>query len=125
MPPGRGTRRSSPICAPEQERQKYQIIYGKAQGSFDIFERVFRATAMMDRVAARMADLYAWRKPFAMEVQSCGDSGANWDVQQHKIVVCYELAEEFVQLYKAHGEDPLASLSPPAGYRPGVPLGFK
>ena len=108
------------LRAPEQERQKYQITYGKAEGSLDIFERAFRATAMMERVAARMADVYAWRKPFAMEAQTCGSSGANWDVQQHKIVVCYELADEFVTLFKTHGEDSFSKLSPPAGYRPGA-----
>lgn len=113
------------LRAPDQERQKYQILYGKPEGSFDIFERVFRVTGMMERVADRVADLYAWRKPFAIEVQTCGESGANWSVQDHKVTLCYELAEEFVQLYKLHGEEPLAKLSPPAGFRSGAPLGFK
>jgi hypothetical protein len=113
------------LRAPEQERQKYQILYGKAEGSFDIFERVFHATAMMERVAAHVADLYAWRKPFSIEVRTCGSSGANWSVPEHKVILCYELADEFVQLYKLHGEDPLAKLSPPAGDRLGVPLGFR
>ena len=113
------------LRAPEQERQKYQILYGKPEGSLDIFERVFRVTGMMERVAERLADLYAWRKPFAIEAQTCGSSGANWSVQEHKVILCYELAEEFVLLYKLHGEDPLAKLSPPAGARSGVPLGFK
>jgi Putative metallopeptidase len=113
------------LRAPEQERQKYQIVYGKPEGSLDIFERVLRATAMMERVAARLDDIYAWRKPFSIEAQSCGSSGANWDVPQHKVILCYELADEFVQLYKLHGEDSFATLSPPPGYRPGVPLGFR
>ena len=72
-----------------------------------------------------MADLYAWRKPFGIEAKSCGQSGANWSIPQHKVILCYELADEFVQLYKLHGEDPLASLSPPAGSRLGPPLGFR
>jgi Putative metallopeptidase len=113
------------LRTPEQAQQKYQIIYGKPEGSLDIFERAMRATAMMERVAARVADLYAWRKPFAIEAQTCGESGANWSVQDHKVTLCYELAEEFVQLYKLHGEEPLAKLSPPAGFRSGAPLGFK
>ena len=36
-----------------------------------------------------------------------------------------ELVEEFVQMYKLHGEAPLASLSPPAGSRLGASLGFR
>ena len=111
--------------APEQARTQYQYKYGKAEGSLDIFERSFRAAGVLERIAGHSADLYAWRKPFGIEADTCGESGANWDIQDHKIHFCYELAEEFVTLYKAHGEDTLMSLSPPAGYRPSVPLGFK
>ena len=113
------------LRAPGEERTKYQIIYGKAEGSLDIFERALRETQIMERVAERLADLYAWKKPFAVEVQMCGDTNANWNVKEHKVYLCYELADEFVQLYKLHGEEPLAKLSPPAGERVGVPLGFR
>jgi len=111
--------------APDQERTKYQIVYGEAEGTFDLFEKVARVTGLMERVADRLVDLYVWKKPFTIEVQTCGSSGAKWVGPDHKIVLCYELAEEFVQLYKLHGEDPLASLSPPAGSRLGAPLGFR
>jgi hypothetical protein len=110
---------------PEQERTKYQVIYGKAHGPLDIYEQAFRAAGMLERVAYLLGDRYAWRKPFGVEATACGESGAQWDVQDHKVAFCYELTDEFVSLYKAHGEDPLPSLSPPQGYRPGVPLGFK
>jgi hypothetical protein len=113
------------LRAPDQERQKYEVVYGKAGKSLEIFEKSFRAAGMMERVVYLLGDRYAWRKPFGIEAMSCGDSGAQWVVQDHKVVFCYELADEFVSLYKAHGEDTLTSLSPPAGYRPGVPLGFK
>ncbi|MGB9366553.1 MAG: DUF4344 domain-containing metallopeptidase [Xanthobacteraceae bacterium] len=111
--------------APDQPRTTYQIVYGKAEGSFDLFEQVFRVTGLMERVADRLVDEYAWKKPFTIEAQTCGGSGAKWVGPEHKITLCYELAEEFVQLYKLHGEDPLATLSPPAGSRLGVPLGFR
>lgn len=111
--------------APDQERTTYRIIYGKAEGRFDLFEKVARETGLMERVADRLVDLYAWKKPFTIEVQTCGTSVAQWIAPERKIVLCYELADEFVQLYKLHGEDPLASLSPPAGSRPGVPSGYR
>jgi len=109
----------------DQERAKYEITYSKAEGSLDIFEKSFRATGMMERVSTLMSDHYAWRKPFAIETRTCGESGANWSIPQHKVVICYELADEFVQLYKLHGEEPLASLSPPSGRRSGPALGFR
>jgi hypothetical protein len=109
----------------DQERQKYQIIYGKAEGQLDIFEKAFRVTGLMERVGDRLADVYAWKKPFAIEAQTCGESSARWDVREHKIIVCYELAQEFTQLYKQYGAKPLTALSPPAGTRSGVPLGYR
>ncbi len=113
------------LRTPEQERTKYQILYGKPEGSLDIFERAFRATGIMERVAGRLADLYAWRKPFSIEARTCGDPGATWDVTEHKVILCYELADDFVQQYKLHGEEPLAKLSPPSGSRSGAPMGFR
>ena len=111
--------------APDQERTKYEIIYGKAEGTFDLFEKVARVTGIMERVADRLVDLYVWKRPFTIEMLTCGSPGAKWVGSDHKITLCYELAEEFVQFYKLHGKDPLASLSPPAGGRLGAPSGFR
>jgi hypothetical protein len=115
---------ASHLRAPEEERVRYQFVYGKAEGSLDIFEQAFRAAGMLERVSS-YAGKYAWVKPFAIEADSCGESGAQWELQQHKIIFCYELADEFATLYKTHGDDTLMSLSPPPGYRPSVPLGFR
>jgi len=111
--------------APDQARTKYEIIYGKAEETFDLFEKVARMTGIVERAADRLVDLYVWKKPFTIEVLTCGSSGAKWVGSDHKITLCYELAEEFVQMYKLHGEVPLAALTPPAGDRSGVPMGFR
>jgi len=111
--------------APGEKRTTYRIVYGKAEGRFELFEKVARVTGVMERVADRMVDLYVWKKPFTIELQTCGSSGANWVEPEHKIILCYELADEFVQLYKLHGEEPLTSLSPPAGSRPGARLSLR
>jgi hypothetical protein len=76
-------------------------------------------------VGDRLADIYAWKKPFAIEVKMCGDSSAQWSVIEHKVILCYELADEFVQLYKQYGEKPLTALSPRAGSRSSAPLGYR
>jgi hypothetical protein len=79
----------------------------------------------MEHVAEHAAR-YAWRKPFKIEVETCGEPGAQWNVREHKIEFCYELAEDFVQLYKLHGEDALTRLTPPpSARRPGQPMGFR
>jgi len=114
------------LRAPELEPMKYPVVYGKPEGSLDIFERAFRASAVMENVAA-YAGRFAWRKGFAIEVSVCGEPGASWSIPERKISFCYELADDFVQLYKLHGEDPLAKLSPPLTptSRSGQPMGFR
>jgi len=113
------------LRSPDQKPTEHKVAYGKAGGSLDIFEQAFRASGVMERVAAQVADRYRWRNPFGIEARTCGESGAEWNTPAHKIFFCYELADEFVQLYKLHGEDPLMSLSPPAGNRLGAPFGYK
>ena len=56
---------------------------------------------------------------------TCGEPGARWNVPAHKVTLCYEMADEFVKLFKAYGDEPLTALSPAAGDRPGVPSAFK
>jgi hypothetical protein len=109
-----------------QEPVPYSVIYGKPEGSLDIFERAFRASGIMEHVAWT-AGRYAWRKGFNIEASTCGEAGATWVVEERKAVLCYELADDFVQLFKAHGEDPLAALSPPPAQtgRPGRAMGFR
>ena len=111
--------------APGEKRTKYQIVYGEAEGTFDLFEKVARVTGLMERVADRLVDLYVWKRPFTIEMLTCGSPGAKWVGSDHKITLCYELAEEFVQLFKTYGAEPLAKLSPPAGDQSGAPMGFR
>src|SRR5882724_11415139 len=98
--------------APELEPIKYPIVFNKPEGSLDIFKQAFQASDIMGYVAA-FAGRFAWRKGFAIEVSMCGEPGASWSIPDRKIVFCYELADDFVQLYKLHGDDTLAKLSPP------------
>jgi hypothetical protein len=114
------------LRAPELEPMKYPIVFGKPEGSLDIFKQAFEASDIMGYVAA-FAGRFAWRKGFAIDVSMCGQPGASWSLPERKIAFCYELADDFVQLYKLHGEDPLAKLSPPLtpASRSGQPMGFR
>jgi hypothetical protein len=114
------------LRSPEAEPVTYPVVYGKPEGSLDIFERAFRASRVVEHVAEH-ASRYAWRKGFGIEVKACGEPGASWEIMQHKVVFCYELVDDFVDLYKRHGEDALATLSPPLTptSRSGRPLGYR
>jgi Putative metallopeptidase len=61
---------------------------------------------LLEAVAERMADTYAWPAPFAIEMQSCGYANAQWLPKTRKISLCYELAADFADLYRGYGDGP-------------------
>src|SRR5262249_43248568 len=99
----------------DQKPQKVEVFYGDAKNPLDLVQTAFRATGVMERSGGYMVDRYVWRTPFKMEFKTCGEINANFDSQTHTLTLCYEMAEDFVQLYKTYGEQPVAALIPPAG----------
>jgi hypothetical protein len=88
--------------APDQPEVKINVVYGDAEGDFEIFARSFRAIQMLEAVAQRAAADYAWPAPFSMEMQSCGRPDAVWLDKTRTLRICYELAFDFAQLYRAY-----------------------
>jgi DNA-binding Xre family transcriptional regulator len=86
--------------AGDQPKTKIDVVYGEGKGKLVIFERAMRAVAFLETVAEYNADNYVWRAPFTIEVQTCGQPDAHWDLKEHKLYVCYELADEFLNLYQ-------------------------
>jgi hypothetical protein len=88
--------------AADQPETKINIIYGDAEGNFEIFARSFRATRMLETVAERSASIYVWPAPFTMEMLSCDGPNASWDDETRRLKVCYQLPFDFAQLYQAY-----------------------
>lgn len=84
----------------DQPKTKIDVVYGDGKGRLAMFAQAFRAIGFLEAVADYDADTYVWRAPFTIEMQSCGEAEAHWDLQAHKLHVCYELAEEFLTLYQ-------------------------
>jgi len=57
----------------------------------------------LETVAGRAADDFAWPSPFTLEMQSCGFPNARWELQSHKLTLCYELAADLADLYRDYG----------------------
>ena len=85
--------------APDQPKTEIGVSYQEGKGKLAVFADAFRRVRMLETVAERASDSFAWRAPFALEMQSCGESNAHWDIPVRKIIVCYEIADEFAQLY--------------------------
>jgi hypothetical protein len=84
----------------DQPKTTITTVYGEDKSGLEVNARSFRALRLLETVAERAAEEFVWRKPFALELRSCGSPGAHWDLLSHRLIVCYEMAEEFVQLYR-------------------------
>lgn len=88
----------------DQPKAKITVTYGDS-GPYGLFERGMRKVQFLELLADHLADRYVWRGPIGFEVQTCGSPGARWDLQERKIIVCYELAVDFADLYRGYGAE--------------------
>jgi hypothetical protein len=60
---------------------------------------------LLEIVADQSSDEFTWRRPFALEMQTCGEPNASWDIATQRLTLCYEMAADFAQLYRKYGEE--------------------
>ncbi len=91
------------LRSPDQSKTKIDVIYGEAKGDLKGFAEAARSIMLLETVAQHLADEFVWRAPFVLEMQSCGSPNASWDPPSRQLYVCYELAEDFAELYRSYG----------------------
>jgi hypothetical protein len=82
------------------------VVYSQGEGKLADFENGFRKLGLLERVAAHLEDELAWPEPFTLEMQSCGVINAQWVPTIRKLLLCYELAADFAELYSDFNEVP-------------------
>jgi DNA-binding XRE family transcriptional regulator len=90
--------------APDQPKSKIDIDYGPATGKLEIYARSLRAIGYLETIAGYAADLVVWPRPISIVLKSCGESNAEWSPGAHTENLCYEMAEEFLELYRGYTE---------------------
>jgi hypothetical protein len=90
--------------APDQPKAKIDVVYGEGKGDLDIVAQGLRAVGLLEAIAERAASNLAWPEPFTIEAQSCGYLNAAWIADTRKLTLCYELAQDFADLYREYGE---------------------
>jgi hypothetical protein len=88
---------------PDRPRTKIDVIYGPVEGRGAHTRQVLMSVGALETIADHLADQYAWPAPFTLEMASCGFPNARWDLQSHKLILCYELAADFADLYRGYG----------------------
>jgi hypothetical protein len=90
------------LRAPDHPKQKVSITYGPV-GDYAVIAQALRTTGMFELLANYAANRFVWRHPIGFEVKSCGEPDLHWEFSTHKIVVCYEVAQDFAELYRGYG----------------------
>jgi hypothetical protein len=90
------------LRAPDQPKQKLTVTYGPA-GDYPDIANAMRASGAVELVADTEANRYVWRRPMRFDVKSCGQPDLHWDLQSQTILICYEMAADFGQLYRDYG----------------------
>jgi hypothetical protein len=91
------------LRAPDQPKTKIDVAYGPAEGRNAHVRQVLSTVGVLETLAEHLADQYAWPAPFTLQMASCGFPNARWDLQTHKLTLCYELATDFADLYRNYG----------------------
>jgi hypothetical protein len=80
------------------------VIYGDGEGDLAPYAEAFRSMRLLETFA-EYASRYAWPAPFTMEMQTCGNVGARWTIPTRRLHICYELAQEFLELFRDYGAE--------------------
>ncbi len=87
----------------DQPKQKIDVVYGPAKGRVEVIAQALRTIELLETVANFAAERYVWRRPITLEMLTCAQPSAHWDLSAHKIVICYELGQDFAMLFRDFG----------------------
>jgi hypothetical protein len=87
----------------DQPRSAINIAYGPGNGKYDAHAQVARHLQLLEGIAANLSDRFVWPSQISLEMQACGEPNARWEWRSKKVIVCYELADEFAELYRKSG----------------------
>jgi hypothetical protein len=94
------------LRAPDQPKTKIDVVYSEAKGNLETAAEVSRSIMLLEPVAQIMAERYTWPAPITLQIKSCGFPNAGWVDADLKLTLCYELATDFAELFRAYGAAP-------------------
>jgi hypothetical protein len=75
--------------------------YQDGGAAFNGIAQVFRDLGLLEGAANFASVAFRWRAPYALEMRSCGSPNSSWEAPSRKLVLCYELVKDFIDLYKS------------------------
>jgi hypothetical protein len=101
------------LRTPEQPKTAIKVSYGDApsKDNLDIYAKYLRTARLLETIADYAADKYAWTAPITLSAETCGTSDAHWTHSIRTVVLCYEMAAEFAQLYRDYSGEWKSSMT--------------
>jgi hypothetical protein len=94
----------------DQPKTKIDAVYGEGQGDrLESIAQVLRSIKLLETLAERWSESFAWPEPFTLEAQTCGFPNAAWVQATRKLTLCYELVADYGDLYRTYGAAPTTS----------------
>jgi hypothetical protein len=97
---------------PDQPKTALNIVYGPVGGKQNTYAEVARQIKLLEAIADTLSDRFVWPAPISLEMQTCDEPNARWELRTKRVIVCYELADEFAELYRQYGHTMAFSLDP-------------
>jgi hypothetical protein len=103
---------------PDEPKTAINVVYGPSEGKHYTYAEVARRIGVLEAIADHLSDRLVWRTPIALEMQTCDEPNARWENRAKRVVICYELADEFADLYRQYGRTMAFSLDPQVSSAP-------
>jgi hypothetical protein len=79
-----------------------EVAYEAGQGNLERYARSFESAALLEALSDYVSNRYALPRPIKMVMASCGDANATWVSSANTETLCYELADDFFDLYNGY-----------------------
>ena len=87
------------LRAEGQPKTPIEVVYGNAEGPLAPFAHAFKEVRFLELLAEYAGSRYLWPSPMVFEMASCGQANASWTTSPRRMRICYELAQEFAELF--------------------------
>src|SRR5262245_23035894 len=72
---------------PEQPKTEIKVVYGPAENDLALFKEAASRMKILEMVAGLLSEQYALRRAITLELQTCGEPGARWDLTAKTVTV--------------------------------------
>lgn len=88
------------LRSPDKPKVAIKVEYEESE-KYAVQARILRHMKLLEAFATHAADRYVWPNPLSFVARSCDEPNARW--KQRTLILCYELANEFIELYQDYG----------------------